>query len=349
MFNKILKAILDVVLYIPQDQRSVVAHVLQVSNACPELVYLGDPYRPEHKAWIVGDFQISYRFANKAVHLGDVSYPLCWRARRILTRNFNHIFLMQHHQKVGKKIAGIVASNQEAAKERTVEKPQSKSRTAIPLMPETKPTGGLSNFVGKKVRIKTTAKGCFEGTVHHLGFFYGSGVYKIGEHEPAWFYDGVCQNKGLDYYIHSVYEMLPKSDSLSPSLEDLSYYFGSIVKITMKDGNVYQGEVGVDCRGKYGLIGMTERLYLEDIVAVEYFTEKEPEWLTTFNLLEWDGKTIDVLRRDGIEIKNVPVRIKNRLNDYAVYLEDELFTLRGRSLKHFEKPEDVVAIKPSSP
>jgi len=422
MFNKILKAILDVVLHIPQDQRAVVAHVLQVSNACP------DQFTPDHvqhlRDWHSFSLDIHFYSSQRVVKLGDVRYTLNRRATAILNKNFYQLHLMQHHQKVGKKIADIDAGLQseqslpthnhavnladwvgqnvaarmenrdiirgdvkiddlhqtytigvhggfsvsgrylgisnithianeipdtqpheaeswgfeytgEGMVQRVVRKP-------IPPMPETKPTGGLSNFVGKKVRIKTASKGLFEGIVQPVGFFYGSEVYKIGEHEPAWFYDGVCQNKGLDYYIYSVYEMLPKSDPLPYSLDDLSYYSGSVVKITMKDGSVYQGEVGVDCRGKYGLIGMTERLYLEDIVAVEYVTEKEPaidviepeakkelEWLTTFNLLDYVGKKIEVKCRDSDFNRTSVVEECNRGSGYDVLIYGRSYMSNG--------------------
>lgn len=157
ILSLIISSIWNAVTFMDKEQRALVAHVLQVSNACP------DQFTPDHvqhlRDWHSFSLDIHFYPTKRVVKLGEVQYRLNRRAAAILNKNFYQLHLMQHHHKVGKKISEIDAGNTQ--------------------LPTHKHSVNLAEWVGRNVFARMEDRDIIGGDVQ---FDESHQTYRVGIH-----------------------------------------------------------------------------------------------------------------------------------------------------------------------
>lgn len=141
--------------FIPREQKTILAHVLQISTVSPESF----TYDSSNEYWESEKLGIKYYLNSGNVYIRTVKYPLTGKAKRNLTNHFKNINLMIHHQTVGLALLADSTPTSPA-----VEPEKTKTVTEKNL-DEQKKNFKLKDYVGKTIFVKLRSNRVVKGTV----------------------------------------------------------------------------------------------------------------------------------------------------------------------------------------
>ena len=96
MLKRLWLSILHLFLYIPSEQRTILAHILQISSAHPEAF----KFNSETNSWSAAKFKVEFYTQTGNIYIGEIKYPMNKRAQLMLCKNFTNVHLMLHYQEV---------------------------------------------------------------------------------------------------------------------------------------------------------------------------------------------------------------------------------------------------------
>ncbi len=181
--------------FIPKEQKTILAHVLQISTVSPESF----TYDSSNEYWESEKLGIKYYLKTGNVYIRTVKYPLTGKAKRNLTNHFKNINLMIHHHTVGLALLADSTPTTPA-----VEPEKTKTVTEKNLG-EPKKNFKLKDYVGKTIFVKLRSNRVVKGTVTkrdsvHYPFEFDYSSYTSTGH----YYDS--GNKDLKDIVDIYYE-----------------------------------------------------------------------------------------------------------------------------------------------
>ena len=142
--------------FIPREQKTILAHVLQISTVSPESF----TYNSIDEHWESEKLGIKYYLDTGNVYIRKVKYPLNGKAKRNLTNHFKNINLMIHHQTVGLALLADSTPSPPVVESEEVKQPEPPA-----LIKKSKRELNLKNYVGKTIFVKLRSNRVVKGKV----------------------------------------------------------------------------------------------------------------------------------------------------------------------------------------
>jgi len=158
MFYRLWCFIIFLFNFIPREQKTILAHVLQISTVSPESF----TYDSSNEYWESEKLGIKYYLKTGNVYIRTVKYPLTGKAKRNLTNHFKNINLMIHHQTVG---LALLADSTPTPPVTAVEPETIKQPEVSTTSSNRKKNFNLEDYVGKTIFVKLRSNRVVKGTV----------------------------------------------------------------------------------------------------------------------------------------------------------------------------------------
>lgn len=144
--------------FIPKEQKTILAHVLQISTVSPESF----TYNSIDEHWESEKLGIKYYLDTGNVYIRKVKYPLTGKAKRDLTNHFKNINLMIHHQTVG---LALLEDSTPTTPVPAVEPDKTKESASTEPKGSWKKNFNLLDYIGKTITVKYKSGCTKEGVV----------------------------------------------------------------------------------------------------------------------------------------------------------------------------------------
>ena len=164
--------------FIPREQKTILAHVLQISTVSPESF----TYDSANEYWESEKLGIKYFQDSGNVYIRTVKYPLTGKAKRNLTNHFKNINLMIHHQTVGLALLADSTPTTPA-----VEPEKTKTVTEKNLG-EPKKNFNLEDYVGKTIFVKLRSNRVVKGIVTKRDSVHYPFEFDYSSYTPTGYY-----------------------------------------------------------------------------------------------------------------------------------------------------------------